>query len=114
MPKRQPLEFHRSHVRFLAEQDGPIEQEFKRRLTDLFDDCQTVKKAYLAVVDYGTPSTFTVALCIRSVVPGPDKSLVNSISSVFASIFSSAEHLDILFLDDEQEIKLGRVCQEFY
>lgn len=113
MSKRQPIEFHRRQVRFIAEQDGPIEQQFKRRLQDLFCDRITVTKAYLAALDYGTPATFTVALCLRA-SSSPDRSLVKSIGTVFASIFSSAEHLDIVFLDDEQEMRLKRVCRAFY
>lgn len=113
MSKRQPVEFRQDQVRFLGEQDGPIEQQLKQKLTDLFDDCKTVTNAYLAVADDGTPETFTVALCLRA-SPSPDISLVKSINSVFASIFSSAEHLDILFLDEEQEMRLMQVCCAFY
>ena len=74
MSKRQ-FEFHTSKVRFLAEQDGPIEREFQRRLIELFRDYETVTKGYLAAVDYGTPATFTVALCLRA-FPNPDTELV--------------------------------------
>ena len=113
MTKREPVKFHRSEVRFIAEQEGEIEQEFKRKLIDFFEDHQSVTKAYLAVVDYGTPATFTVALCLRT-SSGSEQSLVKSIGNVFSSIFSSAEHLDILFLDDDQEMRLMRVCRPFY
>lgn len=87
MSERQPVEFHRSQVRFIAEQDGAIEQEFKGKLTDLFHDCKTVKKAYLAAADYGSAATFTVTLCLRA-FPSPDRALVKSVSTVFASVFS--------------------------
>jgi hypothetical protein len=113
MSQRQPDKFHRSQVRFICEQDGAIEQEFKQRLGALFQDRKTVTRAYLAAVDYGTPTTFTAALCIRA-FPNPDTSLVKSVSTIFASIFSSDEHLDILFLNDEQEMNLMRVCRAFY
>jgi len=113
MSRRQPDKFHQSQVRFICEQDGAIEQEFKRRLTEVFQDRKTVTRAYLAAVDYGMPTTFTAALCLRA-FPNPDTSLVKSIGIVFASIFSSTEHLDILFLDEEQEMHLKRVCRAFY
>lgn len=113
MNQRQPNKFRRSQVRFICEQDGAIEHEFKQRLTDLFRDRKTVARAYLAAVDYGTPTTFTAALCLRT-FPNPDTSLVQSIGTILASIFSSDEHLDILFLDDEQEKRLNRVCRAFY
>ena len=113
MSERQPVEFHRSQLRFIAEQDGAIEQEFKQKLTDLFRDRKTVTKAYLAAADYGTPATFTVALCLRA-FPSPDRALVKSVGGVFASIFCSAEHLDVLFIDNEQEMRLRQVCYPFY
>lgn len=113
MNQRQPGKFHRSQVRFICEQDGAIEQEFKESLIDLFQDRKTITRAYLAAVDYGTPTTFTAALCLRA-FRNPDSSLVKSIGTIFASIFSSDEHLDILFLDEDQEMSLKRVCRAFY
>ena len=109
----QPDKFLQAEVRFICEQDGAIEQEFKRRLTEIFKDRKTVTSAYLAAVDYGTPATFTAALCLRTFAK-PDPPLVQCIGVVFGSIFSSTEHLDILFLDDEQEMSLKRVCPPFY
>ena len=108
----KPVKFSRSQVRFICEQDGASEQELKRKLTDFFQNRETVTKAYLAAVEYGT-STITVALCLR-VLANPDTSLVESIGDLFASIFSPNEHLDILFLDDAQERQLTRVCRAFY
>ena len=87
MSERKPDKVNRNVIRFIAEQDGPVEQDLKRRLTELFEDHKTVSKAYLAVVDYGTPTTINVALCLRAFT-SPDESLVQSISTVFASIFS--------------------------
>lgn len=113
MSKRQPLELHRSEVRFIAEQDGPIEKDFKRRLIGVFRNNKTVKGAYLAAVDYGDLTTYSTALCLRS-LSSPDKLLVERIGHIFASLFSSKEHLDILFLSDEQEKSLLRVCRAFY
>lgn len=80
---------------------------------DLFQHRKTITKAYLAAVVYGTVNTFTVALCLRA-FPSPDRALVKSINTVFASIFSSAEHLDILFIDHEQEVRLMEICRPFY
>jgi hypothetical protein len=113
MSKRQPVEFHRSEVRFIAEQDGPVEQEFQRRLIDVLRNYKSITRAYLAAIDYGTPDTFTAALCLRA-LSGPDTELVKSIGNVFASIFSSAEHLDIVFIDEQQDIRVGKVCRAFY
>lgn len=66
MSERKPDKVNRNVIRFIAEQDGPVEQDLKRRLTELFEDHKTVSKACLAVVDYGTPTTISVALCLRA------------------------------------------------
>jgi hypothetical protein len=113
MSKRQTLELHRSKIRFIAEQDGAIEEDLKRRLIGVFRHHKTVKGAYLAAVDYGDLTTYGVALCIRA-LSSPDKALVESIGAIFASLFSPKEHLDILFISDEQEKSLLRVCRAFF
>jgi hypothetical protein len=113
MRGRPSLELQRGEVRFIAEQDGAIEQDLKRRLIEIFQNTNTVTKAYLAAVDYGDLTTYSVALCLRS-PSKPDSALVDRIGAVFASLFSSDEHLDILFLNDEQEKRLQSVCPAFY
>jgi hypothetical protein len=45
---------------------------------------------------------------------GPDKRLVADIGDSFASQFHTSQHLDILFVDAEQEGELARVCSPFY
>ena len=37
-------------VQFIAEQDGPPEQDFKERVVPLLRSCKSVKRAYLARV----------------------------------------------------------------
>jgi hypothetical protein len=113
MSKRRSQELQRSQVRFIAEQDGPIEQALKRTLIEVFHNNKTVTGAYLAAIDYGELTTYSVALCLRA-LSSPDRALMERIGSVFASLFSSEEHLDILFLSDEQEKNLLMVCRAFY
>lgn len=40
--------------------------------------------------------------------------MVEKIGTVFASVFNSKEHLDIIFLNDQQEKDLLKVCQPFF
>jgi hypothetical protein len=54
-----------------------------------------------------------VALCVRS-INGADPALVRDIGEIFAAIFGSHEHLDIVFLNDAQEESLSVVCQPFF
>jgi hypothetical protein len=66
----------------------------------------------LVRVDYGNPSTYEVALCIRS--EKPDRALVKKIGNVFADQFGATHHMDIIFLQDAQERDVAKVSQPFY
>lgn len=113
MSKRRPLELHQKSLRFISQQDGAIERDLKTKLIALFHSDDVVTRAYLAAVDYGDLTTFSVALCLRTSY-GTDSALVERIGSVFASLFSPEEHLDIIFLVDEQETQLSEVCRPFF
>ena len=43
-----------------------------------------------------------------------DQTLVENAGSIFASMFGTNEHLDIVFLDERQEIELLKVCRAFF
>lgn len=63
-----------------------------------------------------TPSggiSFAVALCLRARF-GPERSLAESGGRIFASMFGSHEHLDIIFLTEVQEAELATVCKPFF
>ena len=112
MPKKHAEEFQISRVRFLGEQDGPPELELKCRLGQFFQNDQTVTAAYLARVMYGDES-YAVALCLRSQL-GKHRRLAEKVGKIFASIFGSHEHLDIIFLSETQQAELAIVCKAFY
>lgn len=113
MSKRKTLELQQESLRFISEQDGPIERDLKARLIALFHSDNVVTRAYLAAVDYGDLTTYSVALCIRT-LSKTDGALVERIGSIFASLFSPEEHLDIIFLVDGQESQLLAVCRPFF
>jgi SseB protein C-terminal domain len=95
--------------RFLGEQDGPAERELKTLLAQELAVTPCARRAYLARVEHS--GTTHVALCVI----GPqDANLVERVASRFASMFGSNEHLDIMFLDDHQELRLQTVCTPFY
>lgn len=98
---------------FIGEQDGVPERELKERLADFFRRDQSVKAAYLARVAYGDPSRVSVALCLRTQF-GPDHGLAEKVGKIFASMFGSHEHLDIVFPTIEQETTLTKVCEPFF
>lgn len=100
-------------VKFVGEQDGPPERDLKTRFIKLFRQEHMVQRAYLARADYGDASGVNVALCVNSSV-GEDMSLVSRVSDVFAEMFGSREHLDVLFVRGDQEQQLRVVCTPFY
>lgn len=110
---KHPEEIQVPKLRFLGEQDGVPERELKDRLIKFFQVDQSILRAYLARVAYSDPSPLVVALCLRSEF-GPDRVVVEKIGKIFASMFGSHEHLDIIFLDGQQEHELAKVCSPFF
>lgn len=100
-------------VQFLGEQDGLSEREIKDKLDNLFQANRSVTAAYLAKVFYDGEPAASVALCLRTNY-GPDRGLVEKVGKIFASLFGRNEHMDIVFLSDDQECELSKVCSPFY
>lgn len=101
------------HVRFLGEQDGPAEAILKDKLVDLFRHHKGTSRAYLARVDFAKGTIGGVVLAIRTQT-NPDRELIEKIGSIFASVFDAREKLDIMFLTDDQENQLVKVCKPFF
>lgn len=99
-------------VKFIGEQDGPVERELKQRLFVLFGHDRRVGAAYLARVTYSDATPVLVALCLRT-EPEHERELAENAAQIFSSMFGRHEHLDILFLDARQEAELSRVCAAF-
>jgi hypothetical protein len=113
MLKRPAEKLRRQRIRFLSEQDGPIERKLKTGLTNLFGRDKGVSRAYLVALDYGNPNAQSVALCLRT-LSGPDVALIEEVQRVFSSLFGPNEHLDIVFISNEQEIDLMNICNAFF
>jgi hypothetical protein len=112
-PCRPPETFTPQRTEFIGEQTGPVEDEIKARFCEVFDEVLTVQSAYLARLEYDDQPGHSVSLCIRS-TSGIDASLQKRLGEVFAAMFKSSEHLDILFLRADQEQQLKKVCRPFY
>jgi hypothetical protein len=102
----------KNKIIFLGEQDGSPEQGFKNELIRMFLISGKCVRAYLGVMRYGNETNAHVALCLKT--NGNDENLLKNCANIFKSTFSSNEHLDILFLSDEQELVLREVCCPFY
>ena len=98
-------------IKFVDEQDGPRERMLKAALVTLFQADSIVKGAYLARLDIG--EGFTVGLCIKA-DPLPDLSYPDKINELFMIVMGRGGYLYILFLRDDQEIDVRRVCQPVY
>lgn len=108
-----PTDFIESGVEFLTEQDGVPERELKAELHRCLQDTTVVQRAYLAAVQYSGKSVRSIALCLVA-EPGCESKIVPTIGAVFSKMFNPKEHLDILFVDDQQELKLAHVCKPFF
>jgi hypothetical protein len=102
-------EIRLSQPRFLGEHDGPQERELKSRLVELFQCEGNISAAYLARVAYADDQKAVVALCLRA--HRPNREVVGKVGQIFASTFVIHEHLDIMFLDGDQEGQLARCCR---
>jgi len=111
--RKHPEEIQVPKIRFLGEQNGVPESELKSRLVEFFRRDQSVIKAYLARVAYDAQSPVAVALCLRTQF-GRDRGMAEKIGKIFASMFGGHEHLDIMFLGDEFESELAKVCPPFF
>lgn len=110
--RKRPSEIvYLQNICFIGEQKGAPEDVLKKALINFFLRDKSILRAYLAIIaDNGKPS---VALCLRTQF-GPDKGMVEKIGTVFSAVFNSQEHLDIIFLNDQQEKDLIKFCQPFF
>jgi hypothetical protein len=112
-PKKHSEQFHVPKLCFLGEQDGLPERELKCCLIEFFQRDLSIVTAYLAQLAYGDQSPMTVTLCLRTQF-GFDPGIAEKVGRIFASMFGEQEHMDIIFLDDQQECELSKVCSPFF
>jgi hypothetical protein len=105
--------FYAKEVRFLSEQNGIPEHLLKNKLAEFFQRDGSVSRSYLARIDYGEGKNTGVVLGLRTQF-GPDRGMVEKVGAIFAVVFNSKEHLDIMFLTDGEEAELARVCKPFF
>jgi len=112
-PSRPAETIRPPQIKFVGEQAGPVEDDLKARFCRLFASTHTVESAYLARVSYGDDSRNSVALCIRSSIE-VDQQLQEKLAQIFAEVFRADQHLDILFVREDQEMQLQKICKPFY
>ena len=97
-------------IGFLGEQGAP-DYELKTQLSRAFKGLPNVRTAYLARVAEGQSTD--LRLCVRTEL-GYDRCVLRSADAAFASLPSERKTLEVLFVDENQERELRRVCAPFY
>ena len=110
---QNPQKLTRLTTRFIAEQDGPTERDLKAAFIQVFREEPAVERAYLARAEHGHGSGAHVTLAIKSSC-GENPLLVRKLMSIFSEMFNSQEHLDMMFIREDQEHQLREVCAPFY
>ena len=100
-----------SEVIFLHEQDGAPERMLKDKLREAFQRNRAIEREYLAIARLGEETSVVLGLATRF---GPEEKIVTTVQSTFVSVCNSDEHLDIVFLTDEQESQLTKICKPFF
>ena len=112
-PPQPPQQLTPPTTKFIAEQDGPPERDLKARFVELFRHEPMVQCAYLAQAEHGDGTGVHVTLAIRCSL-GEDPSLIPKLANIFTCMFGSHEHLDMMFIREDQEQQLRAVCGPFY
>lgn len=110
------MRYDGASVQYIAEQDGETEKEFKILVTGFLSQFEEPIRAYLCRVTYleeVNPDGFNVAMCLASDTEAMDE-MRDGIASIFIQMFGKHEHLDIMFVNKDQEIKIRKVCQPFF
>jgi hypothetical protein len=106
-------ELNPADATFIAQQDGEVEKEFTSKVNVFFEESKANLAAYLCRVHYGDPKQVSVAVCLASPV-GEQMELVEGISKIFREMFGQHEHVDIMFIGEEQQRLISDVCRPFY
>jgi hypothetical protein len=99
-------------VEFLGEHGGTGGDDLARALILEFATRPGIQRAYLAHVAFETDAKPAPALCVVSDRPSDD--VVRRVGEIFSRLFAKDVFPDILFISQEQEAELKKVCRPFY
>jgi hypothetical protein len=106
-------EFTTPDITFLGEQDGPAERRLKEALGVVLGLDRTVIRAYLArVLHDGRTSGVMLALLTNE--EEDSEKLAAQAGRTFAALFITRENLDIIFLSEDKDAEIRKVCPPFY
>jgi len=113
-PKRKAAtHLHLAKVKFLGEQDGPVERTIKAQWSAILSACPEIRRAFLVRASYEGSNEMHVvlALCSRA---SADQTLLEALRVPYAEIFHRDCPLDMVFADSSQESHIEKVCAPFY
>src|SRR5688572_23267782 len=109
----RPIEERReAKIEYLGEKIGPVEDDLKKGLVAVLEKSADVQRAYLAIISTDGKKSWNVALCLAS--KKSDEKLVQELGGVFRRIFGKDQFLDMMFLTDDAESEIRKVCPAFY
>ena len=103
---------HEPQIEYLGEKTGAVEDDLKKSLEPVLRKYSDVSRAYLAIISNDGRKSWSVALCIAP--NKEDQNLVREVGEVFHRMFGKGQFLDMLFLSDDAESELRKVCPAFY
>ena len=101
-----------SKIEYLGEKTGPTEDELKSSLIPILRKYGDVERAYLAIISTDGRKSWSVALCFAP--KKDDPKLVREVGEVFHRMFGRDQFLDMMFLTQQAELDLRKVCPPFY
>ena len=110
---RRAISRRDGQAEFLGEQTGALEDTLKRELILEFATRPDIRRAYLAQVGFEPGAAPSPALCILSKRPD-DQSIVTRVGEIFRRRFANDAPFDVLFITEEQDAELARVCRPFF
>ena len=107
-------QFSATDITFIGEQDGAHERRLKEAITVLLDLNAGVARAYLARVRYDGGTTGGVLLGLLTRDRQENGTLALQMDRAFGALFNTEAHLDVVFLDDAGDARIGKSCPPFY
>jgi hypothetical protein len=106
-------QFYASDITFMDEREGAQERRLKEAIAVLLDLDATVVRAYLVCANYnGVIGGAMLGLLTRD--RQESGKLALQMDRACGALFDTEAHLDVVFLDDEDDAQFREACAPFY
>ena len=100
-------------ITFIAGQDGAHERRLKEAISVLLDLDATVARAYLVRTSHAGVTGGAVLGLLTHDRKASGK-LALQMDRAFGALLNTEAHLDVVFLDDEGDVRMRKTCAPFY